>query len=598
MIHFVGAGPGDRGLITLKGKELLERADLVIYAGSLVPKELLSFCSKEARIFDSSKMTLEEVLIIMKEADDKGSRVVRLHTGDPSIYGAIREQMDGLISDGYDFEVVPGVSSFVAAAAALKKEYTLPAVSQSIIITRMEGRTGVPEREKLKELAKHGSSMAVFLSAGMTGQVQKALLEAGTYNKDTPAALVYKVTHEDEKLVRCTVGSLNDEAEREGISRTALILVGDFLSDDRNTYEKSRLYDADFSTGYRRGGEKRLIRAISFTDRGKETGERLKRSFGDDLVFEAFDKGMSLDKWTEACFREDCDMIFIGAAGIAVRSIAPHIKSKATDPAVVVTDDRGENVIPILSGHIGGGNALAGKIADILGARAVITTSSDINGVFSIDEWAARRGMVIDDISGIKAVSSKLLKNEKVYFKSYVNINGDPPVGLIPACDGMEDKDIAVVIGINKVKNDTVLHIIPRICVIGTGCRKGTDSEKYLAAFERFCEENDISEKSVALISSIDIKAEEACIKSLCGKLKAGLETYSAGELNEVKLSEGEFAASAFVEDVTGTDNVCERSAVRAAGADRLLVKKSGYDGITFAAALVPCEFNWRQIYG
>ncbi len=594
MIHFVGAGPGDKGLITLKGKELLERADVVIYAGSLVPRELLTFCAKEARIFDSSKMTLEEVLAIMKEADDKGCRVVRLHTGDPSIYGAIREQMDGLISDGHDFEVVPGVSSFLAAAAALKKEYTLPGISQSIIITRMEGRTGVPEGEKLKELAKHGSSMAIFLSAAMTGQVQKALLEAGTYNKDTPAALVYKVSHKDEKLIRCTVGSLKDEAEREGISKTALILAGDFLSDDRNIYEKSRLYDGDFSTGYRRGEKKRLIRAISFTEKGKETGKRLEKSFGEDLIFEAFEKGMSLDKWTGECFKDDCDMVFIGAAGIAVRSIAPYIKSKATDPAVIVTDDRGENVIPILSGHIGGGNALAGKIAKILGARAVITTSSDINGVFSIDEWAARNGMVIDDISGIKAVSSKLLKNEKVYFRSYVNINGDPPQGLIPARDGMEDKDTTVVIGINRARNDTALHIIPRICVIGTGCRKGTDSEKYLAAFEKFCEENDISEKSVALISSIDIKAEEVCIKSLCRKLGSELKAYSAGELNEAGLSEGEFTSSSFVEDVTGTDSVCERSAVRAAGADRLLVKKTVYDGITFAAALMPYEFNWR----
>ena len=179
MISFVGAGPGDKKLITVKGRELLETADTVIYAGSLVPKDLLSYCREDAVIHDSSRMSLDEVISVMKEEDAKGRKVVRLHTGDPSIFGAIREQMDELEKLCMEFEVVPGVSSFTAAAAALHAEYTVPGISQSVIITRMEGRTPVPEGEKLSDLARHGASMAIFLSAAMTGQVSGELLAGG-----------------------------------------------------------------------------------------------------------------------------------------------------------------------------------------------------------------------------------------------------------------------------------------------------------------------------------------------------------------------------------------------------------------------------------
>ena len=249
MIHFVGAGPGAPDLITLRGAALLREADVVIWAGSLVNPALLENCKAGCEIFDSSRMTLDEVLAVMERAEAEGKTTVRLHTGDPSLYGALREQLDALRERGVAFDVTPGVSSLFGAAAALGAEFTLPGVSQSLIVTRLAGRTPVPEGEALRSLARHGASMALFLSAGMLGEVQTELL-AGGYAPDTPAALVYKATWPDERVVRCTVGTLAAAGAEAGIAKTALILIGGFLD---APYEKSRLYDPSFTTGFREG---------------------------------------------------------------------------------------------------------------------------------------------------------------------------------------------------------------------------------------------------------------------------------------------------------------------------------------------------------
>ena len=247
MVHFVGAGPGAPDLITLRGAELLKQADVIIYAGSLVNPALLELARADCEIHNSAKMTLEQVIDVMKQAEAAGKTTVRLHTGDPCVYGAIREQMDALDELGISYDDVPGVSSFCGAAAALRAEYTLPGVSQSVIITRLAGRTPVPDAESLSSMASHGASMAVFLSSGMLGRVQEELLK-GAYTEDTPAALVYKATWPEEKTVRCTVGTLAQAGEAHGISKTALVLVGNFLD---SPYEKSKLYDPTFTTEFR-----------------------------------------------------------------------------------------------------------------------------------------------------------------------------------------------------------------------------------------------------------------------------------------------------------------------------------------------------------
>lgn len=247
MIYFVGAGSGAPDLITVRGARLLGEADIIVYAGSLVNPALLEYRKPGCVVYDSAKMTLEEVIGVMAPAARAGKTVVRLHTGDPCVYGAHREQMDELDGMGLAYEVCPGVSSFCGAAAALKAEYTLPNVSQTVILTRMEGRTPVPEQEKIELLAAHGATMVIFLSAGQIDALSHQLILGG-YAPETPAAIVYKATWPDEKIIRTTVTGLSAAAKAENITKTALITVGEFLGD---TYDRSKLYDPSFTTAFR-----------------------------------------------------------------------------------------------------------------------------------------------------------------------------------------------------------------------------------------------------------------------------------------------------------------------------------------------------------
>lgn len=250
MIHFVGAGSGAPDLITIRGKKFLEEADVIIYAGSLVNPQLLDYAKEGCQIYNSAKMTLEEVLDVMREAEKAEKMTVRLHTGDPCLYGAIREQMDVLDKEGGSYDYCPGVSSFCGAASALNLEYTLPEVSQSVIITRMAGRTPVPEKESIESFAAHQATMVVFLSTGLLEELSKRLIEGG-YSKDTPAAIVYKATWEDEKSFVCTVGTLAQTAKENQITKTALMIIGETVA--HSNYERSKLYDPGFTTEFRKG---------------------------------------------------------------------------------------------------------------------------------------------------------------------------------------------------------------------------------------------------------------------------------------------------------------------------------------------------------
>lgn len=248
MVYFVGAGSGAKDLITVRGMKLLEEADVIIYAGSLVNPELLEYKKESCEVYNSAKMTLEEIVDVIKKAEEAGKKTVRLHTGEPSIYGAVREQMDELDKLGIKYESCPGVSACFGAASSLNIEYTLPDVSQTLIITRMEGKTKVPESESIESLAAHHSSMAIYLSTGLLDELSERLIKGG-YKKDTPAALVYKATWPEEDAHICTVSTLAETAKKAGITKTAIVLVGDVIT--HNSYSKSRLYADDFSTEFR-----------------------------------------------------------------------------------------------------------------------------------------------------------------------------------------------------------------------------------------------------------------------------------------------------------------------------------------------------------
>ena len=254
MVHFIGAGPGAPDLITVRGQKLLGEADIIIYAGSLVNPALLDLKKEGCVVYNSATMTLEQVIDVMKEAESKSQTVARLHTGDPCLYGAIREQIDALDALGIAHDDCPGVSSFCGAAAALEMEYTLPDISQSVVITRMAGRTPVPERESIASFAAHQATMVIFLSTGMAEKLSRRLI-AGGYSENTPAAIVYKATWEDEKAVICTVGTLAKAAEENNITKTALMIIGDAVT--HSHYERSELYNPAFTTEFRQATKER-----------------------------------------------------------------------------------------------------------------------------------------------------------------------------------------------------------------------------------------------------------------------------------------------------------------------------------------------------
>ena len=252
MVYFVGAGTGAADLITVRGARLLSQADVIIYAGSLVNPELLEYAKETCEIYNSAKMTLDEVLEVMEQAEKENKMTVRLHTGDPSVYGAVREQMDELDRLEIEYESCPGVSACFGAAASLNLEYTLPGVSQSLIITRMEGKTKVPPKESIESFAAHHASMAIYLRTGLLKQLSEKLVEGG-YEKTTPAAIVYKATWQEEEAYICTVETLAETAAEHKITKTAIVLVGDVIT--HQNYRKSRLYAPDFSTEFRKAKE-------------------------------------------------------------------------------------------------------------------------------------------------------------------------------------------------------------------------------------------------------------------------------------------------------------------------------------------------------
>jgi len=434
-VIFAGAGPGAPDLLTLRCVKALAAADLVIYAGSLVNPEVLQHCRPECRLIDSARIDLDEVIDLIKEAVYREEKVVRLHTGDPSMYGAISEQMNRLDVLKINYEIIPGVSSVFAAGAALKCEFTMPDLSQSLILTRTAGRTPMPDKETVANFVATGATLAFFLSAGNMENLTKELI-AGGKTPETPAAVVYRASWPNQKIVRGTLVDIAAKVAAAGIRRQALLLVGQVLE---RSGSLSLLYDKHFSHGYRSqrsdefftgkcalyamskaGYAKALEIAGALPDAEIFIPERILEAVADGgeenpakVPVKSFAAGKMADL-LENIWEKFSGHIFIAATGIAVRKISPLLKHKTVDPAVLVCDENGAQVISLIGGHIGGANRLARKVAGITGGTAVITTATDVHNIIAFDELAARSGWEIKNPAKIKIFNAALLENERI----------------------------------------------------------------------------------------------------------------------------------------------------------------------------------------
>lgn len=631
MVHFVGAGPGACDLITVRGMNRIKEADVIIYAGSLVNPELLSYAKADCKIYNSAHMTLDAVVDVMREAEAAGKGTVRLHTGDPSVYGAIREQMDLLDEYGIAYDVCPGVSAVFGAAASLACEYTLPDVTQTLILTRAEGKTPVPEKENLRSLAAHRASLVLYLSSGLARKVRQELLIGG-YAEDTPVAVVYKATWPEEKIIRTTLAKLPEDMEAAGITKTALIIVSPALG---SIYEKSKLYDAAFATEYRGATEIALpagirrVLLITCSVRGYATMQKLAKKLenisGAEIIAKVKCEALpevSMKETVKACvdeyFEQVDAIVFVTASGIAVRSVAEHLTHKSKDPAIVCMDECSKHVISLVSGHAGGANALTQMLADVMWATPVITTATDVEGQFSIDDYAREHNLVVTDWAKAKAISAEVLaagaepvrvneaevlQEEEKYACGICKEQKSTGIdmGKIEN-DGCENGidvqrlqigSYQVVITPQDVSVDAqTLQLIPRCIVAGVGCKKGMPVDKIEHAVQEAFAKAGLRIEALCAVASIDLKKEEVGLQEFCEIRNVPFETYAAEELQAVP---GIYSASEFVSGVTGVDNVCERSAVKYAsehGANdgELLLRKQAQDGVTVALAYVCSE--------
>jgi precorrin-4 C11-methyltransferase len=594
---------------------LIAGADLILYAGSLVNPEVLKHAQQGAELRSSTNMKLAEQVALMRSAVREGQTVVRLHTGDPSIYGATMEQMRELDRAGIPYAVVPGVSAAFAAAAALGIELTLPGGTQTVILSRLSGRTPVPESEALGDLAAHRSSMVLFLSVGMLDRVVSDLRAAG-YDAKTPIAVVYRVGWPDERIVR---GSLADIAGRVAdaeITHQAVIVVSPALAGTEGVQD-SHLYGAAMKAPSR--AESTAI--IALTRGGAQTGRKLHRQMSDSVLYlpvrfsEAADCSnpgekddpdikpftVSIRQVLQSAFEEHMALVCIMAAGIVMRELAPVLRSKHVDPGVVVLDERGEHAVSLLSGHRGGANGLARRVADLLGGVAVLTTSSDVQGLPSVDLLGEDEGWITRCAGHLTAVSAALVNGARVGVFQDAGSEAwwpDPaPVHLVryDSLDGLVEAapEAAIVISACRVPGQ-VLEAVPSTVIyhppslaVGVGCNRDTPAEEIIEAILTTLDNANLARESVSCVATTEHKADEAGLLKACKAEGWRLRFFSSDQIASVEdlpnLSRAAYRA-------LGVWGVAEPAAMLAAGTDELLVEKQKYVNVTVAVAIMGKE--------
>lgn len=602
-VYFIGAGPGDPELITIKGEKRIAAAGLILYAGSLVPKEILRAARSNAEIHDTVRMPLDRQIDLMANAAWEGKAVARVHTGDPSIFGAIHEQMRGLRARNVAFEVVPGVSSVFAAAAALNLEFTLPELTQTLILTRVSGRTRVPEKERLRDLARHRASLAIFLSASLLPQVVSELAEAG-YAADTAVAVVYRASWPDQIAVRATLGTIEAEAGRAGLTNQSLIIVSPGL-DKQPAPTVSHLYGAYQDRERTRSGHAIFALtepAIAFARKllnelpnaALFVPETLIKDDSDAEKMIAIRNGVR-DALQNEFLRAE-SLICIMASGIVVRSIAPLLTNKHRDPAVIVSDPQGKFIVSLLGGHEGGANALAQRIARFSGGQAVVTTASDNRNIPALDVLAQDHRWTIHPQSDLAAVMAALVNETPATLLHDPDL--EPPDALRtigwetvhPLSESDRDLKTPTVIftyrafGSLRIENMKRIAVIrPRILCVGVGCNRGTAAAEILDAISEVFNDEKLSFESIREIASIEAKADEKGLIELARSRDWKIRFFNRTEIESVS---NLIQPSAAALKALGVSGVAEPSALLSAQSRKLRVRKRKFANVTVAVAV------------
>ena len=608
-VYFVGVGPGDPELITLKAKRLIGQADVVVYAGSLVNPALLEYARSDVELHNSAGMKLDEQIQVMTAAVEKGQMVARLHTGDPAVYGATLEQMRELEVRGVPYAVVPGVSSAFAAAAALGIEFTVPGDTQTVIFTRLSGRTPVPERESLRKLASHRASLVVFLSAGMVARVVDDLYEAG-YSPDTPVAVVYRASWPDELVLRGTLADIVAQMEEAEITHQALIVISPALDESKAAGEAaqdSHLYGAALEEPLRCP----TTAVIALTRGGAQTGRRLHNLLPESVLyvptwFDTVPDGQpnvvsydtSVRQVLQSAFQEHSALVCIMASGIVVRELAPLLRSKHVDPAVVVLDEAGQYAVSLLGGHKGGANALAREIAGLLAGTPVLTTSSDVQKLPSLDLLGGEKGWTLTRLKYMTEVIAALANGEVVgVFQEGGDEDWWPdpvPANLVrfSSLEALAEAapPAALIIthrSISQQTLDALPHSIiyhPPCLVVGVGCNRGTPADEIEEAIEQTLAEAELELQSVSHLATIEGKKDEPGLQAVANSLGWPVRVFSREEVAAVTDVPN---PSDWAQKALGVPGVAEPAALLGANAASLLVEKRKFPNVTVAVALI-----------
>ncbi len=639
-VYIVGAGPGAPDLIAVRGREIIEKADLILYADSLVELSVAELAKKEtAEIIPSSGLYLEQMVDKMVAAAREGKVVARVHSGDPALYGATHEQMALLEDAGVDYEIIPGITAAFAAAAQLHVELTIPDVVQTIILTRTAGRTTMPEGEDLRALAAPGASLAIYLSVARIKRVIEDLLASGGYDINTPVAVLHKTTWPDESYVIGTLGDIAEKVRRAGYTKHALVLVSPALDPDlkgKDRRTSSHLYDKSYTHRFRkaenfkRGKEKKeakgeiagVVRGdkhlgskqarsgaavVAITRNGAALAQKIATELGADIaVPQKFAADLDVTGFADSALNEvrrqwgaqKAQLVLVMPAGVATRAIGPLLQNKMTDPAVVCVDESGAFAIPLIGGHVAGANRLAQTVAQITGGVAVVTTASDIQGKPALDLLGRDAGWRIAEESGLTHASAALVNGEPVGVYVDEALMVDAELEALLACENVKtvnnldeldvDEYTAGVIVSQRPISDHHRHVLrksalyrPAVLIVGMGCKRDTPESDLRAALETTLQEADLSLASVRALATADLKADEAGLLALAQSLGLPLTIVASERL--AALDPAGFSPSA-AQDKFGVAGVAEPCALLTAEGE-LIVPKRSFDNCTVAVA-------------